>query len=161
MTHTTELYTVPIAAYIKEEAGRRLAALWWIPAVAALALAIAGAFDSRYIYLCLMVVLIVYPMALSLCWLAIAARPEMSILTRPQHIDVLHDGMLRLCFHAFRSDSDDTPAVLASIDLPASCIAQAERQRRFICVKPLGDNSLSLKYILIPLEISDGLYGQS
>ncbi|MCM1066475.1 MAG: hypothetical protein NC418_02755 [Muribaculaceae bacterium] len=158
-TPTSGLYSVAISAYIKAEARHRLAGLWWIPAVAALSLAIAGTFDSRYLYLCLMVVLIVYPMVLSLSWLAIAARPCMSILTRPQHIEQLPDGNIKVCFHAFPTDSDgeEQPSVVASIVLTPGVMAEAERLRNYLCVTPGPVNELSLPRVLIPLEIADEL----
>lgn len=41
-------------------------------------------FDSRMIYVCLITLFIIYPMIMSLAWLAAVAKPEVTLCSRPQ-----------------------------------------------------------------------------
>ncbi len=69
MQEDSPIYSVAASAYVSAEARRCLAKWWWAVLVPPVALAIAGAYDIRFFYLCLMVSLIVYPMALSMMWM--------------------------------------------------------------------------------------------
>lgn len=90
---STGQFSVAASVYVRAVARRRLWGVVWLPCLLLAAAAIAGWFDSRFWFLGLLLLFIIYPMALSLTWLSLAARPAMRWLLRPQEVSFHPDGI--------------------------------------------------------------------
>lgn len=153
------IFTVAARHYVGTAARRTLAMWWWLAALVLGALAIAGTFNSRYIYLCLMVLFIVYPMLLSFTWLALAARPAMSWCMRPQHIESAPEGALRLCFHAYPAPESDEAAgeVLGSLEISAVELENSERHGAHTLTELHRPNEFGIKFVILPGDALNAL----
>lgn len=73
---TTAVFTVDASAYISAIARKRLLSWLWLPATLLLGLGVAAMYDHRFAYLMLIVLFIIYPMATSMAWMALAAKKK-------------------------------------------------------------------------------------
>ena len=147
----TPIYTVAASAYVNAEARRYIAKWWWAVAAAPAALAVAGAHDMRFLYLALMLVLVVYPMVLSMMWIVLAGRPSTSMLARPQHLSIDGDGAT-LFFHAFPKYDEAEGEVIASVRIGAGAMQEAENHGKHFLVYIDMPDMPKVKYLLIPAE---------
>lgn len=94
------------AAYVRRKAGLVLGCI--LPPV--IAAAIAGLFDMRWWFVGLMLLFIVLPMALSMAWFTLIAKPEMAVRLRPQKWNFTPDGGAEIEFYRFPAtdDTEDT-----------------------------------------------------
>ena len=146
-THTPR-FTVGASEYVKTDARQRLSHWWWCIAVPVVALCIAGIVDSRYFYLALMLIFIVYPMLLSFAWLATAAHKTMPRLTRPQEWQFSADAFV-VDFYPFENTEDSIP--LKTIRISNNDITDIRRTGKywqFIVKAQVYD----IKFLLIPAE---------
>lgn len=107
---TTGQFSVAAAVYVKAVARRRLWGVIWLPALLLAAAAVVGCFDNRFWFLGLLLLFIVYPMALSLTWLSLAARPAMRWLLRPQEV-AFEQSRTTVDFYGY----DEDATVVASL----------------------------------------------
>lgn len=152
MTDSTGIFTVGAKPYVSTAARRLLATWWWLPTLLAAALLIAGTFDNRDLYLCLMLVFIVYPSAMSLSWLALAARPAMRWCPRPQHIESAPDGGITVVFHAYPTADKPVGDEVARLTVDAADLDEAERHGTLLQVPLSKPNRLAINFLLIPAE---------
>jgi len=151
MQEDSPIYSVAASAYVSAEARRCLAKWWWAFLVPPVALAIAGAYDISFFYLCLMVSLIVYHMALSMMWMILACKPWMRLLTRPQHI--VSDGRsATVFFHSFPAGEKSEDSIIASIDINTQALQEAENHGKYFHVYIETQTIKGLKYLLIPTD---------
>lgn len=156
---STDIFTVGAGPYVSASARRLLARWWWIAAVPVLALAIAGTFDSRYLYLCLMLIFVIYPSALAMTWIALAGKTSMRWCPRPQHIEE-NKGETTLVFHKYEPEGegdDATRPELARLDIPAPALAEARRGNSLTTITLDRNNEFAIPFLLIPTEIYDSL----
>lgn len=78
------LFRPDAGAYIRRLTRRGLLRYVWIPLIVTGICTVLAFQDLRFAYLGLIFALIVYPMALSLVWMAYGARRSTALLTRPQ-----------------------------------------------------------------------------
>lgn len=160
---TTPRFTVRATDYVNAVARRRLWSIAWLPALLIASAAIVGAYDTRFLYVALMLLFIVYPMVLSLTWLAMAAHSSMRWLLRPQTWTFGPDGNLTIVFYTWPSPDDDDkdaaePEAVGQITLDAAALEEATPQRRFYCV-PAPAKPLGINFLLIPTELWPDLQG--
>lgn len=141
-------YTVPASAYVKAEARMRLWRYWWLVAVPSLVLAVVGAYDSRYWYLLLMLLFIVYPMAMSFAWMVLAAHKSMQWRLRPQEVEN-GDDCLMVRFYPYDDAEADAIDVFV---IPDDCLFTAERQSDYLRVALPQPNKLDMTFLLIPAD---------
>ena len=146
-TTETPRFSVGAAAYVKAAARRRLWRIIWLPAILLVAAAIAGAYDSRWWYVGLMLLFIVYPMVLSLTWLAMAAHPSMRWLLRPQQWSVSPGG-IDIVFFGY---DDDSPAV-GSLALDSSMLGTPEHHGPYWQIDT-PTHPHKIDFLLIPTEL--------
>lgn len=153
MPEATQIYRIPASAYVRAEASRHLSRWWWALAIPVAGCAIAGIYDLRFLYLALMLSLVVYPMLLSLCWMALATKPWMQWVLRPQ--TYTNDASGNVCV-AFLAHGADDSAIAADIKgrlvVDADTMAMAGLHKAYVCV-PLGkDAPYNIPFLLIPKE---------
>lgn len=75
----------PGAAVYASTLARRLL-IRFLPALLAVICipAVWAFFDIRMLYLCLMLIFIIYPMIMSMAWIAVVAKPHVAMCARPQ-----------------------------------------------------------------------------
>ena len=143
---TTGQFRVEAAVYVKTAARRRLWSVVWLPALLLAAAAVAGCFDSRFWFLGLLLLLIIYPMALSLTWLAYVARPEMRWLLRPQELTIDPDGAT-VGFYGY----DEDAPLESSLHLAQGDIREGESTGKYTAIF-LTENSFGINFLLVPTE---------
>lgn len=92
----------------RDYARAELAGLWrvMVPVVALIvaATAVGAAFDVRWLFVGLMVLFVLTPMAMFFVWLRLTGRTDMRLRLRPQRWTVSKEG-LRIDFYAFDEDA--------------------------------------------------------
>lgn len=152
----TEIFRVPAAEFVKTTAMRRLWSIAWIPALLLLAAVIAGFADSRFWFLGLMLLFIVYPMAMSMAWFRLVGHPSMSLLLRPQSW-ILDGNTLAIRFHRYTSDDEgNNPDVKETLTFPATILEEAETHSKFTIV-PAPENMYKIQFLLIPANLMPAL----
>lgn len=144
-----------VAAYFSAILRRKLWSLWWLALVALAVVAAGFATDLRVAIVGFMLLLIVYPLSMTLTVLSEAMRPETVRLTGVTAA-VIADGCLRLY--------DDKEAEITSVSLDALCsvnesdglIRIVDRCRRLVIVprRMLGDEVCAAIYRAVPDELS-------
>lgn len=147
MVSTTDRYRVDASAYVRLEATALIGRVWWVAALAAIVLGVMGTADTRWWYLALMLVFVVYPMALSMAWIVLAGRPAMAWLARPQSIHTTPEGAATISFYRYDAEADDAP--LDSLTIARSDISSVEYLQRYTRIS-LRPNRFDIKTLLIP-----------
>ena len=143
---STGQFSVPASVYVRAVARRRLWGVVWLPCLLLAAAAIAGCFDSRFWFLGLLLLFIIYPMALSLTWLSLAARPAMRWLLRPQEVSFHPDG-ITVEFYGYEEDAP--PA--GTFRLTSDDIRETEQSGKYVTLF-LNQNKFDIDFLLIPAE---------
>ena len=107
MQGSTEQFSIPSATYAAVYVRRYAATASAIAAVPLLCAIIAGFYDIRWWLIAIMCLLIVYPMLLTLAWLALLARPSMTARLRPQRWMFGQDNSVEVQFLHFPSAGED------------------------------------------------------
>lgn len=145
----TGLFRVPAAEFVKATASRRLWSVAWIPAMLLIAAGIAGTADSRFWFLGLMLLFIVYPMAMSMAWFRLVGHPSMEYLLRPQTWLIDGDSLI-VRFHNYHSDDEEgEPTVKETIAFSSGILDEAETHRKFTLI-PAPENKFRIQFLLIP-----------
>lgn len=145
-THRTQRFSIPASAYVNAMARRRLTTWSWVAAVAVIAAGVAGFADSRYWYLGLMLLFIVYPMVLSFTWIAVAGRRDVALLTHPQ--EWLFDDTDGISVYLYPFECDDDTQPVSSLKIPRDRIKNAEGSRLMKIDAPGVRDKLD--FLLIP-----------
>lgn len=145
----TSIFRIPATEFVKVSASRRLWSVAWIPALLIIAAAIAGAADSRFWFLGLMFIFIVYPMAMSMAWFRLVGHPSMELLLRPQSWTLDGDSLI-VRFHNYEPEEKECePAVKETVVFPAGILDDAESHRKFTII-PVPENKYRIQFLLIP-----------
>lgn len=89
----------------------------WIFILPVLVCSIVSINDSRFLYLSFILLLIIYPMVLSMVWIKLCAKPGIILLSRPQMWTFLPCGGLKIDFYSF-----DSTAIVDSLSITAKDI---------------------------------------
>ncbi|MBD5232549.1 MAG: hypothetical protein HDS65_00050 [Bacteroidales bacterium] len=141
-------FTPGAERYVKAEAMRRLSRVWWLAALVIAATAVACCNDSRYFFLGLMLLFIVYPMAVSFMWMILAGNKAVVLFSRPQEWSFTDDGA-EVRFYPYKAD-EDTPPV-ATVQIPFARIISTEDKGKWLLIraKELPHN---FPFLLIPAD---------
>lgn len=105
----SEIFTVPAKEYAKAMASRHSGMLAAAAIVPILILAIAGFYDLRWWLVGLMLLMLVYPMMLTIGWFAVTGRPSMGLLLRPQRWSFGNGNSIHISFYRFDTDKNHEP----------------------------------------------------
>ena len=150
---TTAVFTVDASAYISAIARKRLLSWLWLPAALLLGLGVAAMYDHRFAYLMLIVLFIIYPMATSMAWMALAAKKSLTLCTRPQRwvFSTNPDVALTVDFFSFGCDFDNPGAPVHTVCLTAADIERYRIAGRYASVwLRKGATGTGLHVLLIP-----------
>ncbi len=147
-TSISPRFTPGAAPYAKLATVRLLWRMAWLPAAAIVAAALAGFADSRYWYLGLMLVFIVYPGALSMVWISFAGKHAVATLSRPQEWEFGSDA-LTMRFYPFENDEDTEPVSVLSV--PYSALHSLERSGQWLVVES-REGFQGFPFALIPAD---------
>lgn len=127
---TTEVFACPASLYVSRTARRHLYRLLVPALLVAVALAVGACFDSRYAYVLLMVLLVVYPMVLAFAWIALTGKESMVLVTRPQRwsLGSSPDEALTVEFFRFGCDPLDPGEPVEKVTVAVSDIERSERR---------------------------------
>ena len=100
----------PARAYIRCIAGRVAWRLWWLPLIAAATAAYGLAADWRWVVVALMLVLLIFPAAMTLTVLGYATSPRVIQRSRAASAELAHDYAATL--------RDGSGAVIATLPAP-------------------------------------------
>lgn len=136
MDNTTAVFQCPATAYVRVAARQRLLRQAWLPAALLTALAVAAFYDVRFVYVLLMVLFALYPMALTTAWLAMTGKPEFVMASRPQRWTFGSGAApaLRIEFFKFDCDTNNPETPVADAELAASSIIRIERLKAYIAI---------------------------
>ncbi|MDE6468428.1 MAG: hypothetical protein K2L28_05960 [Muribaculaceae bacterium] len=144
-THRTQRFSVSVSAYVDAMALHRLMNWSWAVIIVVIAAGVAGFGDSRYWYLGLMLLLIVYHLALTFTWVAVARR-DVVLITHPQEWLFDDADGITVYFYPFEGDDDAEPE--ASLHIPKENIKNAAGSR-FVKMEASGIRD-KLDFLLIP-----------
>ncbi len=113
----TAVFQVPAGRYASAEAFCRLKRAAWIPALFLAAALTAAVFDSRFIYVALILLFIIFPMGLTMGWLSIISKPVYIRRQRPQSWSLGDDGILMINYY----DGENNVADREEIPLDSIC----------------------------------------
>jgi len=133
-TENTGAFSIPAASYAAVYARRYAALGLTIAALPLLCAIVAGFSDIRWWLIALMCLLIVYPMVLTMAWLALMARPAMSMRLRPQVWHFLPGGGFAVDFLRCARNGEDNsyaPEIAASLTISSNEITKAAVSGRF------------------------------
>ena len=116
--YCTSVFKVGASDYAAAQLRRLALRFVWLPAAILGACAAAGLLlaDSRWIFVCLILLFVVYPMLASLVWLSATASREASMLLRPQRWTVDSDGNVEITFYTFSWPEEEVAAGSRRID---------------------------------------------
>ncbi|MDE5555130.1 MAG: hypothetical protein K2J10_08120 [Muribaculaceae bacterium] len=126
---TSQPFTIPSRNYINRLAFTWLANRWWLLALPLVAVSVWALFDIRAVYVGLVIIFLLYPMALTLVWFDYAMSPQSIRAITPKQVTVTKDG-LKIDFLPKNEDCRPLPSVF----LPWCEVQSAE----------LSSNTLSL-----------------
>lgn len=126
----SEVFTCPASLYVRHRARRRLLRLAAPGALPAAVLAVAACCDTRFVYVLLMALLIVYPMALAFAWIALTGSKSMTLATRPQRwtTGTSASEALAVEFYRFGCDPHRPGTPVEKVTVAASDIERSERR---------------------------------
>ncbi len=139
-------FTPGAAPYVRAEALRRISRLWWLPALALIVLVACGFSDTRFFFLALMLLFIVYPMVLSMMWITLAGNKALVLFSRPQEW-TFSDEAFEVRFFPYDADADTPP--LSTLRVPYSEVTAVEDKGKhlLICAHSLP---CSFPFLLTP-----------
>ena len=140
---TTDIFQVPAATYAKACLSRKAGpgtVLLGIPVAAG---AIAGFADVRWWLVTLMLLLLVYPMAITMAWLSLMGKPAMAMRLRPQRWTMTADGNISLEFFHFEHEENPEP-----VNTESASIASVAPKGQYTAVSL--KNGSRFDFLLIP-----------
>lgn len=130
-TFRSDIFQVPAATYAKaclsRKAGPGTLLLIIVPVAAGI---VAGFADMRWWLVTLMLLLLVYPMAMTMAWFAMMGKPAMAMRLRPQRWTISTDGVLSLEFFHFDHDEEPEP-----VNTEIASIASVSPQGQYTAVR--------------------------
>ena len=144
-----------LTAYFSSIAHRKLWSLWWVALVALVVIAVGFAVDLRVAIVGFMLLLIVYPLAMTLAVFSSALRPEVVRMAGVESARVA-DGALLL----FGGDGSEIGSVsldgLRSVSEAAGLIRITDSTRRLVIVPAelLTADERTALYRAVPAELS-------
>lgn len=148
MADRSEIFTIGIHRYVRATTRRLILRHMWLPAAVLAALSAAGFNDSRFWYLALIILFIIYPMAVSMMWISLAAKPELTALSRPQRWSFGSDS---LTIDVYPFEYDTTTECAGTFTVPFDKIRTVETGR--ITTVYLEDGTLPYPFLLIPSDL--------
>lgn len=155
----SDTFTIPSSAYTAVYARRYGAAALAVAALPLLLAIVAGFSDVRWWIIALMTLFIVYPMVLTMAWLAMMAKSSMTQRLRPQRWEFMPDGGFKAEFLHYPKD-DEEQTVAASCTIDRKQIAALRRygsRSAFVLVKDAPFDFLLIPSDLVPDYIIDSL----
>lgn len=153
MTDTvTPVFRVSSSRYAAVEAKRWLARIGWIPAIAVLVALIAAMYDSRFLYVALMLVFVVYPMILTLAWLSLISRPLVIRRQQPQSWTIHCDGSVTVSY--FDPDGNQTGTEF----IPHDAVSEVDNGDKYITLHLMSapsDGIIMIPASLAPQDLTD------
>lgn len=156
MAVRTETFKVPAAAYANAAARHLFFKV--LPALLAVIaiLAVAAGFDTRWAYVLLIVLFVVYPMIMSLAWMVCAAAPEVSLCTRPQRWEFTARTLTVSLLSEnseYSENSENSRTVIHTITVrPADIAAIAVRGANTVLRLVPGDKN-TVRFLIIPTAL--------
>lgn len=83
---TTPSFTISASAYMREMASLWLGRLWPVPVALLVAVAVWSFYDLRAVYVGLIMIFLIYPMAMSFVWFHYAFSPAALQAVAPKHL---------------------------------------------------------------------------
>ncbi len=148
------VFSVPARVYARA-LGLRLLRRWaWLPALATLGLLGLSFRDVRFAYVLLMTLFVVYPMLLTLGWLAITGKRHFVRAMRPQRWTFGSGDSPALAVEFFRFQTDDSDEIGEAVEnfaCNAEAIERIDRSKGYTYVW-LRDTGTPL--LIIPTELT-------
>lgn len=144
---TSDIFSISPQTYAKARA-RKYAGAWAAALVLMVIVAVvAGFYDMRWWFFGLIVLLIVYPMALTMAWFSLIGSPSVALLLRPQRCTFRSDRKVDIEFFHFDFDTEENPE---PSDRLTVAICGVDSGSRYITLKASPGQRLGL--ILIPVS---------
>ena len=106
-------YKVAPGKYLGAIARRVLSRLWWL-LIVPVGLSVAGLFDSRFYFLALIVLMLIYPAVLTISLLSEALRPEVVRRAASRRISI-ERGLITI-YHLKSNDNDDDDLIFVPVE---------------------------------------------
>jgi hypothetical protein len=154
-TVTTDKYNMTASEYTSLTARRWLSAWWWAFALPLAATVVASFCDTRFIYVSLIIVFIIWPMALSVVWFRYALTDEAVRAIRPCIATVDDDKFV--FEYPEQVNPDDGSLIMKSLThviLKFSDIRTIEQDGRFMVIIRKSDSRIPA-LIMIPTNVFD------
>lgn len=143
-----------VAAYFSYIARAKLWSLWWVALIALAVIAVGFAVDLRVAIVGFMLLLIVYPLSMTMAVLSSAMRPEV-VKSASVASAMLLGGCLRLYDVAGAEIACVMLDKLKAVNESDGLVRIIDRERRLVLVPRamLGDADLSALYSALPDEL--------
>jgi hypothetical protein len=155
-TVTTEQYNMTASEYTSLIARRWLSAWWWAFALPLAVTAVASFYDTRFIYVSLIIIFIIWPMALSIVWFRYALTDEAVRAIRPCTATVDDDKFV--FEYPDKINPDDGSIILKSlkpVTIMFSDIKTIEQDGRFMVIIRNSDSRISALTMIPTNAFSD------
>lgn len=142
-TFRSDIFQVPAATYAKACLSRKAGSGTVLLIIPVAIGAIAGFADIRWWLVTLMLLLLVYPMAITMAWLSMMGKPAMAMRLRPQRWTIAADGNMSLEFFHFEREDNPEP-----VNTETASIASISPQGQYTAVRLKPGNRFD--FLLIP-----------
>ncbi len=131
----TVVFTPGAAAHAAETMRERLNRLWWLLALPVLGLAVAGAYDWRWLVVAAALLLTLYPSGIIIGWFSAMASRSAIMAVYPQQVAIMPDGRISITYQPLPPiDEDIEPSEAPhAICIPPAMMRDCElRKNRII-----------------------------
>lgn len=136
------IFSCPAPLYARAMVRRFLARYAWVGVAAVVALGVAAIFDTRYVYVLLIVLMVAYPMVFSMIWITKTGSADFVRATRPQRWTFQPDGSAEIEFFRFADNDERHGAPIEVLTLKAENIERIALRKGYTYVWTRGCSSV-------------------